>query len=445
MDYLDFSIRITADGADSYRVEAVCPAGEAIEEFIAPCAPQGLASSPGDPLFEGSWRNLGLQEGGQSIAAEVIGCRLFQSLMPFPVCSLFDATLGKAKERDRGVRIKLRIDPTDSRVSWLGLAPWEAMYRPDRCEFLGLSRSTPISRYLDAPHPVSPPPFAAPLRILAAWARPQDTVWLDHAQEHLDLQQSWGDGPGIEIESLGRATPDALRDRFCQRWDILHFMGHGGFDEDLREGFLVFEDDTGQSQRMSDRCLAILLQGAQRPRLVVLNACETARTALAGQPKTATGAAPMLVRAGIPAVAAMLHPVSDGAALLFNRALHQRLAAGDPIDVAVAEGRRAIYTSAQSTEWLTPIAFMRIPDGRIFQEAQPDQTSLVSTQSPAAATLHGKDVAIDNMIIGGVVTQGDCGLPDPAAGSVDFHADTLRGKQMILGGRVCLKETPEAK
>lgn len=444
MDYLDFSIRITADGMDSYRVEAACPSGEAAEEFIAPCDPQDLASSLGDPLFVGSWRNLGLQEGGQSIAIEDMGCRLFQSLMPPRVCSRFDASLAEAKEKDQGVRIKLRIDPTDPRVAWLGLAPWEAMYRPD-FGFLGLSRCTPISRYLDAPHPVSPPPFVPPLRILVARALPLDMACLDHEKEHLDLQRSWGDVPGIEIESLDRATPDALRDRFCQRWDILHFMGHGGFDEGLREGFLVFEDDTGQSQRMSDRCLAILLQGAQRPRLVVLNACETARTARDGKSKTATGSAPMLVRAGIPAVAAMLHPVSDSTALLFNRALHQRLAAGEPIDVAVAEGRRAIYTGAQSTEWLKPIAFMRIPDGRIFQEAQPDQTSLVSAQSPAAATLHGKDVAIDNMIIGGVITQGDCGLPDPAAGSVDFHVDTLKGKLMFFGGRVCLKETPEAK
>ena len=49
---------------------------------------------------------------------------------------------------------------------------------------------------------------------------------------------------------------------------------------------------------------------------------------------------------GMPAVVAMRGPVPDIAAVAFSRTFYQRLAAGDPIEAAVTEGRLAIQRTA---------------------------------------------------------------------------------------------------
>jgi hypothetical protein len=43
---------------------------------------------------------------------------------------------------------------------------------------------------------------------------------------------------------------------------------------------------------------------------------------------------------------------------------------GDPVDVAVAEGRQAVHSAASmSFEWATPVLFMRTPNGELYPEA----------------------------------------------------------------------------
>jgi len=69
-------------------------------------------------------------------------------------------------------------------------------------------------------------------------------------------------------------------------------------------------------------------------------------------------------------------PVSDGAAITFSRKLYQRLAAFDPVDAAVTEGRLAVYAAdATGYEWATPVLFLGVEDGRIFEPQPPDALS----------------------------------------------------------------------
>lgn len=58
---------------------------------------------------------------------------------------------------------------------------------------------------------------------------------------------------------------------------ILHFIGHGLFDQETNEGSLLFENENGASQLVSADKLATLLQD-EGLRLVFLNACEGARS-----------------------------------------------------------------------------------------------------------------------------------------------------------------------
>ena len=124
---------------------------------------------------------------------------------------------------------------------------------------------------------------------------------------------------------LTRPTPAALQQRLARGGvDALHFVGHGHFDPDAREGFLVLEDEHGRARPLGATALAQLLcrRGLG---LVFLNACETGR---GGRVDWNRGIAPALVAAGLPAVVANQYSVLDAAATLFAREMYAALAAG---------------------------------------------------------------------------------------------------------------------
>ena len=72
-----------------------------------------------------------------------------------------------------------------------------------------------------------------------------------------------------------------------------------------------------------------------------------------------------MVRRGIPAVIAMQFEITDTAAVAFAPALYGALAAGWPIDEAVAEARKAIY-AVRALEWAIPVLFLRAGNARLL-------------------------------------------------------------------------------
>jgi len=107
-------------------------------------------------------------------------------------------------------------------------------------------------------------------------------------------------------------------------------------------------------------------------RLVVLNACKSARVARSpgyDGPLAFTGIATSLVVGGLPAVIAMRAAISDEAAIAFSQAFYRRLALGEPVDSAMVEGRQAIHSksgSRERAEWSMPVLFMRTKEGELF-------------------------------------------------------------------------------
>jgi transcription elongation factor Elf1 len=100
--------------------------------------------------------------------------------------------------------------------------------------------------------------------------------------------------------------------------------------------------------------------------LVFLNACEGAR----GSPRASfTSVASSLVLVGIPAVVAMQFRITDRAAIQFASAFYLSLVDNYPVDASVAEGRKAIAleTNYDTVEWVTPVLYMRAPNGVIFE------------------------------------------------------------------------------
>jgi hypothetical protein len=74
-----------------------------------------------------------------------------------------------------------------------------------------------------------------------------------------------------------------------------------------------------------------------------------------------------LVHRDIPAVVAMQFEISDEAAIVFSRGFYEPLAAGSPVDESLGAARLAMLAErGDDIEWGTPVLFMRVADGRIF-------------------------------------------------------------------------------
>ena len=157
--------------------------------------------------------------------------------------------------------------------------------------------------------------------------------------------------------------PRALR---SGSFHVLHFIGHGEFDDD--GGALVFEDERRRGRSVSAAQLGTVLHDQVSLRLVVLNACEGAR---ASRTDPFSGTAQTLVRRGIPAVLAMQFEITDEAAITITSEFYTSVAVGDPIDTALADARLRLFAQEDySVEWATPVLYMRAADGRIFEVAQ---------------------------------------------------------------------------
>jgi len=123
------------------------------------------------------------------------------------------------------------------------------------------------------------------------------------------------------------------------------------------------ETDEKRGRAVGGSDLGVLLHDERTLRLVVLNACEGARTS---RTDPFAGTAQSLVQQGLPAVIGMQFEISDAAAITFSREFYSAVADGYPVDAALAEARKAIFAEGNPVEWGTPVLYLRAPDGRIF-------------------------------------------------------------------------------
>jgi hypothetical protein len=200
----------------------------------------------------------------------------------------------------------------------------------------------------------------------------------------LDAEQEWARLKGaleplvsqglVEVDRLEDGTlaalPRALR---LREYHVLHFIGHGGYDEEAQDGALALEDAAGKTRLVTGRDLSMMIRHRSL-RLVVLNACEGSRTA---PDDPFSGVAQALARAGIPAVIAMQFEISDPAALAFSQSFYQAIADGLPVDVATVEARRSMFADDNEIEWATPVLYLRSTDGRVFIRRRSPPTTQV--------------------------------------------------------------------
>jgi predicted ATPase len=378
ISYLDFDVEIRAGSGAEYLVVARSPAGEAYSTLKLPFAGRAL-----ELLLESlqsELRGPAKGSGGQETAVQEFGRTLFDTLISADVRTLFDVSAHDASREGKGLRLKLRVQPPE-----LGAIPWEFLYDTRGGEFVCLSRDTPLVRYLELTQPPVTLRVSTPLRILGLIASPKDQPPLNVEREKQLLEQTVA---GLKARGLvelhwldGQTWGDLQRATWSGPWHVFHFIGHGEFERESGEGFILLEDSDGLAYRFSSEKLARLLGDHEPLRLALLNACEGA---CASSRDTYSSTAAVLVRRGVPAVLAMQYQISDQAAMDFAQSFYAAIAHGLPVDAAVAEARKAISLSVGETaEWAIPVLYMRSPDGVLFDVTQGAPVPAVTPLAPA--------------------------------------------------------------
>ena len=377
--YLNFDLCIERSGT-GYRAQVLdSPGGTGWAEFSLPFSHLELENfllrlgRPG--------RGVRRVESPEIETAKAFGGKLFTTIFDDEVRGCLRGSLNEAARQGLGLRVRLRL--TDA-PELAGL-PWEYLYDPGLNRFLSLSSVTPVVRYLDLPETIRPLTVVPPIKVLVVIASPTDYPPLDAEREWTNLKNAFSDLEGsgqVALERLDQATLAALRPRLRQgRHQVLHFIGHGAFDEAAGGHVLVMEDQDGHGRRVSGQDLGMVLHGLGSLRLAVLNACEGGR---ADPTDPFAGTAQSLVQQGIPAVIAMQFEISDQAAITFAHEFYRAVADGSPVDAAVADARIAVFTQGYGVEWGTPVVFLRAPDGRIFDTASPPTAAPARARSDAS-------------------------------------------------------------
>ncbi len=388
--YLNVDLVVEKDN-DGYRASVVnSPGGEAETKFTAP-----FSTADFEALADQLDRSRGTRRiaSPQLSLAKDLGGRLYRAVASDEI-RMSLARARDAADRDGAAGIRLRLHLSDAPE--LAVLPWEFMFDPDPKvgRFLALAEDTPLVRYVDLPERVRPLKVSPPIRVLGVVSNPADDRYpeLDVDREWQSLEEALAqplkDGR-LELLRLPRATISSLQDMLSEtEANVLHFIGHGRFDEEHQDGVLAFEGERGGANEVSAERFGALLYNEKSLRLVVLNACEGGR-ASATDPYA--GMAQTLVRMHVPAVVAMQFEITDRAAIVFARQFYKCIALGRPVDAAITDARMAIYQQVSEVEWATPVLYMRAPDGRVFDVAaeplpKPEPTRAVDEPRTATRT-----------------------------------------------------------
>jgi hypothetical protein len=292
-------------------------------------------------------------------AVRDFGTRLFQFLFQGDVARHLATARKQADDDDTALKICLRILPPD-----LAALPWELLYDPGRNNFLSLTTS--IVRDVAIPDAPTPRALPAPLRVLGMAAQPDGLAPLAVGRERRMLERALSESRvRAQLDWVDGQSWQHLRDKLAHdEWHVLHVIGHGKFDEFTSEGTLALSEDNGREYRLDAASLSLLIHDHRSIRLVVINACESAR---ASTSDLFSSMAAVLERRNVPAVIAMQYGISDRAAVVFAGRLYANIAAGESLDRAVTLARQAISLDGKGTlEWATPVLYLRAGDAGLF-------------------------------------------------------------------------------
>jgi len=304
-------------------------------------------------VLEGRGRGRSLPRGHE---LQAWGRDLFETLFPGDVRRLYD--VARSLQPDGVLDLVFT-----SMIDWVADKPWELAWDPSRRLFLATSDVNFVRNVFTAVPAELRQRRRERLRILVATAQPRGAAPVAAREETALVRR--GFRPLVEaglasVSVMSRATPQGLHRRLSdQVVDVLHYIGHGSYDEEAGEGCLFLEDGRGRPKSV-DAAAFRQIVGRRGTDLVFLNACESGR---GGRVEFNRGVAPALVAAGMPAVVANQYSVLDDAATTFAREFYAALAHGRALGDASREARVAIghAIGAEAIDWAVPVLFARDP------------------------------------------------------------------------------------
>lgn len=305
------------------------------------------------------------------------GADLFEALFQGDVRRLYD----EARSRQQRRRLDLVLT---SMISWIAEKPWEFAYDKARQSFLATEEIHLIRNVLTAVPASVIRERTGPLRILVAAAQPVGFVALSAEQEAGVIRRGFEaliEAKLVTVEVLARATPGRIHGLLSTgEFDVVHFIGHGTFNEETQEGALIFEDERGGQYPLGERsCREIFCQRGVS--LVFLNACQTGS---GGRSDFNKGVAQALVSHGLPALVANQYSVLDSSATSFAQHFYWSLAQGMGLGEAAREARIAVNYSMEGEliDWAVPVVYARDPAMRLCTPP-PDAQKVRSTPARA--------------------------------------------------------------
>ena len=364
--YLNFDLLLEQEGEGRYQARVTdSPLGETPSvRFQLPFDATTLENLllKLDPGRSGTRRVGGT---GQQQAAMDFGGPLYQAMFTGDLAAGLAAQPGPGRaEQAGGLRLRLRLNDAPA----IAGLPWELLYDAKTNNFLAQSERTPLVRFLDVPQVPRPMAVDGPLRVLAIISSPIDL-------DELDVEAEWQPdrrGPGATSRGRpGRPRPAAERDaRRARRLAAAVTRPTSSTSSatatsttGCARASSTSRTSTAAARRSPRRCSGPYLRDHDPLRMVVLNACRSARTDAVDP---FGGMAQGLVQQDATAVVAMQFPISDRAAVTFTGEFYGALVDGLPVDQAVSSARKALLAEFRD-EWATPVLFLRSPDGNIFE------------------------------------------------------------------------------
>lgn len=362
------------------------------------------------------------------------GTTLFKTAFRGDTLSLFDS-LTPSVGPDRPLRIRFVHNHLSENFFWLSQLPWELIFWQRGQIFLVQDRRFSIVRTLQVPWNRAMT-STQQAQCLFALASPTGSGALQVDRESLSLPKV-SNASRLQKVTVRSATRKRLRTALLDETvHVFHFGGHGYRERNGSElSFgVILEDAFGDPDRMGSDELGRWIADAG-VQLVVLNGCWTGAKSRRNS-SSFHGVAQRLIRAGIPAVLAMAHPVKDSSAIELAQTFYERLARTDSIESALTEARRHIHElHSNFHEWLTPVLFLQSPQSELLARPSNSPTNRQSeADSRSEVEVRVKDSKLERSKIVGE----DSELPSHADANqpnVRVHVEAVEGRGIEIVGK----------
>lgn len=285
-------------------------------------------------------------------APVIVGETLYQALGTRGM-ELIERVQGHARNSGQRLNYILRFTRDCARLAAL---PWELLRRPNH-DYLLLRADDSCERSVVFGEPPSPP--------LANGQLPHVLVLLPHfsvdeaeRSARIELFAALQRRGALTFDVLSPLTTTAFAKymlRLPKQPHIIHYAGHGAYRD--QKGWLLFDEENGKRLVNAEQFSATIAQ-SKSVSLAVFEACHSAMVA---EGELLTGIAPALSYT-IDAVVAMQLTVRSASARRFIEVFYdQLLVRAQPLRVAVAQARRALFLDQDQISWYVPVLYMRVP------------------------------------------------------------------------------------